>query len=462
VAVAIILCAALLLGCFLAARRSPLVGLCAVLTVGYLFGIIRANLPNLGTYFLFDASALGLYSGLWTRPLTPVQRYKVSGLLPWLACLIGWPLLLFFLPIQGPFVQLLGLRAAVFFLPFLFLGAMLDEQELYNLAIWVAVLDLMALTFALLEFFIGVPYFYPRNSITKIIYDSNLRYLGGTLGSEVLRIPACFATSPHYGMAMVTSIPLLLGAWMQRHKQRWYGWLLISAVIAATVGTFMSASRAQTVIVIGLLVFWMVSSGMQPKFAVGWLAAMAITIFAVSQSPRLQRIFTIDNMGIVSQRVSVSVNDAILHRMQDYPMGNGLGGGGTPIPYFLTVEADPLLVLENEYSRIMLEEGIPGLALWLAFLAWVFLRRPARRSDPWKLGRRLAWFTSAAYFATGWIGLGLIYFIPGTALLFVSMGWLVSPQPVGYRIRVRPEAQPLPSSGFHAPDTILRDPTAIG
>lgn len=242
---------------------------------------------------------------------------------------------------------------------------------------------------------------------------------------------------------------------MQRHARAWHGWLLTAGIVAASVGTFVSASRTQTIILSCALAFAFISGGVRPKFAIVWLLAAAITIVAVMESPRLQRITTLEQPNYVDYRVSLSVNARIFELAQEYPLGNGLGGGGTNLPYFLAGDrSQPPPGLEDEYVRIMLEEGIPGLVMWLAFLAWVFMRNPAKRSDPWKLGRRLAWFCCGVYFATAWIGLGLFVFIPGAAMLFLLMGWLVAPQPIGYRLRV-PRGY-----GFRGPPS--RDPLVLG
>ena len=48
-------------------------------------------------------------------------------------------------------------------------------------------------------------------------------------------------------------------------------------------------------------------------------------------------------------------------------------------------------MMENEYARIGIEQGLPGLTLWVVFLGWVFLRRPGGAKDGWALGRLLGW-----------------------------------------------------------------------
>ncbi len=87
-------------------------------------------------------------------------------------------------------------------------------------------------------------------------------------------------------------------------------------------------------------------------------------------------------------------------------------------------------MMENEYARIVLEQGLPGLALWIAFIIWVFTRRSVPRSDPWFLGRRLARVATAAYFGAGLIGIGLLTAIPHTGLFLLLTGWIVVPPDV--------------------------------
>src|ERR1700682_325647 len=166
------LCIVALLGCFIAGGRSMVWGLGAVMTVGYGYGIVRANVPSPVMHFLFDAGATGFYLALITRGLKPEQRSRVNALQPWLVLLIGWPILLFFFPVQDPLIQLVGLRGQIFFVPFVLIGAMLEADEWYFLAKWLAVLNLAAFGFAVAEFLKGITAFYARNAMTEIIYAS--------------------------------------------------------------------------------------------------------------------------------------------------------------------------------------------------------------------------------------------------------------------------------------------------
>src|ERR1043165_60086 len=169
---AIILCFGAFLVCYLAGRRSLVSGLVFTLAVGYAYGIIRANLPEAFSHFLFDSAVVGLYLAQLFRTLTPAQQFRTQTLRPWLEFLIAWPLVLFVIPAQALPVQLVGLRGAIFFLPFVLIGARLEPEERFELASWLAALNLIVLAVAIAEFFVGVERFFPKNVVTEIIYKS--------------------------------------------------------------------------------------------------------------------------------------------------------------------------------------------------------------------------------------------------------------------------------------------------
>jgi hypothetical protein len=162
----------------------------------------------------------------------------------------------------------------------------------------------------------------------------------------------------------------------------------------------------------------------------GWLALLLGLGILVAHSPRLQRFRTLDAQ-FVGERASMSANSRFFTLVADYPLGIGLGAGGSVLPEFLQARIGHAPNLENEYSRILLEEGIPGLLTWIAFLFWVLFRKPVKPWEEWVLARKLAWFTCLLYFATAWTGIGLLVSIPGSALLFLMTGWIVAAQPSG-------------------------------
>jgi hypothetical protein len=408
--------------CYIAGRRSLVSGLIAMLSIGYVYGITRANLPETASYFIFDSAVLGFYAAQLFRPLTLALRLRVEALKSWMEFLIFWPLIVFFFPAQDLLVRLVGLRTSIFLLPFLLIGARLLPAERYKLALGLAALNLLALAFAGAEFFIGVTEFFPKNIVTRTIYKSN-----DVLGTGTLyRIPSCFANAHSYGGAMVITVPLLAGALLQYHKKQWRLTLLIMGLIAAVMGVFLSATRLNFVVIAVLIVVLTFSIKSKISYAVGWVVILAAIGWFVSGEARLQRVTDLQDTNFVAERISWSVNMGFFELAAKYPFGNGLGGGGSSMPYFLQDRVKDPVVMENEYARIMLEQGIFGLLLWLAFIIWLLTRRQGDHFDSWGQGRRLAWCACVAVWGTGLIGIGLFTAVPQTCLLLIMAGWLAA------------------------------------
>jgi hypothetical protein len=159
-----------------------------------------------------------------------------------------------------------------------------------------------------------------------------------------------------------------------------------------------------------------------------WLVLILFVGYMVSGDERLQRFTTLQDSEFLAERFGDSVNLSFLELVRKYPLGNGLGGGGTSVPYFLQDRIRNVVVMENEYARILLELGVPGLLMWGMFIGWVFTRHGIRRKDMFYFGRRLAYVACACIFATGLIGTGLFTAVPMTTLLLLLTGWVAAPE----------------------------------
>lgn len=424
---AVVFCLAAFVFSYLAGRRSLVASLCVLMTVGYAYGIVRANVPETFSHFIFDAAVVGLYATQLVRRPNAEERRRQRALSAWVTFLIVWPLLLFFVPVQTYEVQLVGLRGNIFMLPLIMLGARLKDEEVYKLALWLAVLNLLAFAVAGAEYFFGLERFFPHNQVTDIIYRGAVdEDYANPDRSTALRIPSTFTSAHAYAGMMVMTLVFLIGAWARRQEfGRWQGRLLNASMVASILGVFMAAARSP-VIILGVILLTVFLTGRLKVH--GWVSLVLILAgvgWAISSEARLQRFTTLSDVDYLGQRVSWSVNESFLDLAAEYPLGNGLGGGGTSMPYFLQSEVvAPTSYMENEYARIMLEQGLLGLCLWAAFIVWLFTRRLAHGSDPWYLGKRLAWATCLAFFCTGMIGKGLFTSIPGTALMLLSVGWI--------------------------------------
>jgi O-Antigen ligase len=404
-----------------AGKRSLGVGIVALLTFGYFYGIVRANLLTTFAHFIFDAAALGLVlSQKWTS-FQPAENKRLGALRMWLVILIGWPILLILMPFQPLLVSLVGLRGSIFFLPMLLLGARLKEKDLLQISAGFAALNVAAMAFAGAEYFLGVARFYPLSPVTLIIYASN------DVAGGFSRIPAIFANAHAYGGAMVASIPYLLGGW-ERASTRKTRLLAITAIIAAFFGVLMSATRLNFVTGVALLSFTMLGGRMKASRWVIFAVVVMVMGYLAVTNERFQRFKSLSDTDFVTERVHGSVNRTFFEILADHPMGNGLGGGGTSIPFFLEGQVKNPIATENEYTRILCEQGIIGLLLWICFVIWYLSRAgTAFAAGPWMTSRRAVWGLSAFVLCTSWIGNGFLTAIPGTTISLLGIGWTAAP-----------------------------------
>jgi hypothetical protein len=430
--ISIALCAISFIAVFQAARRSLIAGICTVLGVGYMYGIVRANLPDGFSHLLFDSGVLGLYAAQLWRPQPVWQGIRSQELQTWLLILIAWPILLFFSFRQDPLIQIVGLRGNIFLIPFILLGARLTGDDVYKLALWLSLCNLAAGVLAVVQFVVGVEPFFPHNAVTDIIYRSK-----DLADYTAYRIPSSFSSAHAYAGTMVMTIAIIAGAWVQPHFGKWQGRLLGAALIMAMLGVFMSATRVNALILFALVLTTVFSGRLPGAYRFRYLIVVAAVAYVVSGEERLQRFTTLQDPEFISERLAGSMNLTFFELAGRYPVGNGLGGGGTSVPYFLQNRIRNVVVMENEYARILLELGLPGLVMWGLFIAWIFTRRNIRRTDMFYFGRRLAYVACACCFAMGLLGVGLFTSVPGTTLTFLLTGWFVvrevrfAPAPAG-------------------------------
>ena len=419
--IAILLCILALIVTFWAGRRSLRVGLIVLLGIGYFYGILRANLLSTASHFIFDAALIGLFLSNCWKSTAPAQIRNSEPILYWLILLIGWPALVCLLPFQPLAVSLVGMRGNTFLLPALFLGSRLRDKDLLTIASGLSVLNLVALGFAVAEYFMGVQRFYPVSPVTMLIYVS------GDVGDGYFRIPAIFSTAHAYGGTMLVSLPLLFGAWMRSHS-RLQRLLSLTGVCAAVAGILLSATRTNFVLGCAALLVVFFTVRMKPTTRLAFILLVLAAGTASLTNVRFQRFKTLADTEAVAERIGGSVNRGFWEILMQYPLGNGLGGGGSSMPHFLHAAIRNPIGLENEYARIACEQGVIGLLLWGTFVAWFVCRAPvAFQKDSWQGGRRLAWFVSLFTLGTGLIGLGMLTSIPQTVLFLLNIGWSSTP-----------------------------------
>jgi hypothetical protein len=417
----IALCVLAYLTAYLAARRSLAWGLVAGLAWGYFYGIARANVMSPASHFIFDCSLFGCYTAqLFKRvPLETVHRSGALG--DWLTAISAWTFFVALLPFQTPLVTMVGLRGNYFFVPILLLASRLTEEEFQQICLGVAGLNVAAFGFGLAEYMYGIERFYPVSAVTEIIYKSR------DAGGGNYRIPAIFSNAHSYAGTMVGTLPALLTMSGVPSVSVVRKCIAITGSLAAMAGVLFANTRTNFVMAGVIVVGFLLLGKMRPALKFLMLGLIGVVVMVALSNDRFQRFRSLEDTDAVAGRFAGSVNRSFLEVLTEYPMGNGLGGGGTSVPHFLAHQVRRAISVENEYARIALELGIPGLILWTSFLIWLLVRGiTVNRNDPWRSGRRLTWISMFAGFTLALLGTGMLTAIPGTMMSFVWAGWLVT------------------------------------
>jgi hypothetical protein len=410
---------------FVLCQRSIGLGVLASFAIGYFSGVTRANYQSVATTFFFDGGVLGLYFSVFlghTFKFTQALRSSTGQIC---LLLVAWPAFLTLVPVNHFLVQLVALRGTIWLLPFVLIASQLKKKDFLTLAIGIAVLNLITLAVSSYLYVNGVPSLYPKNEVTRIIYNS------ADVAGGYFRIPSTFLSAHAYGGTMVLSMPFLLGPLVNRQSSIFLKTLLAAGLIAAIFGVLMCAAR-QPLWALGLIVIatW-AQTGFSVKFGAALAVLVAIGLYLISTDERFQRGMTLDigdgDKMYTLNRVSNSINEGLLETFLKYPFGAGMGSSqGTNLPYFLAKDAPSEIGAENEYSRIQVDQGWVGLGLWLFFLYWCHF--PLPKSTDKEMGFYLSFLHSSTglFWATAFIGTGTLQSIPQSALMLTAMGIVVS------------------------------------
>jgi hypothetical protein len=413
----IVLCLLALFGTVAAGRKSLGFAFGSVLATGYLYGILRARVPDTACYFVFDCALIGFYAtqipAILSKRLPSVAFMRVAPL-------ILWPFFMLFVPFQDILIQLVGLRAAIFFLPCMLLGASADEKDLVAIARFAAAMNIVAFVFALLEYQFGIEPFFPRTAATQLIYESH-----DVASGLAHRIPATFVNAHAYGGTMVAVMPFLVSRWQAPAIARFEKNVIATGIVGGAIGTFMAGARTP-VVFLGIEVMVLaLSLKLSTRAKVGLVVLSAVVAWPVLQSDRLQRFTTLSDTEYVSARLEGSANLGVLETIYEHPLGAGLGSAwGTNIPHFLQDQAREQIGAENEFARIALEQSPVGLILWIWCITATLIRRPEPVSPRWAIGTRLFRIFVGVSWGAAIFGTGLLAAIPASGLILFQMGLL--------------------------------------
>jgi hypothetical protein len=317
-------------------------------------------------------------------------------------------------------IQLVGLRPMLIFVPMLVVGSRVARDDLDYLAPRVAWLNIAVLAVGAYEFVFGVEQIIPHNMMTEIVYQSADVIAGG---SAYKRIPATFIHAHVYGFMMLTSIPFVAHGLESERRVRL---ICAGGIGAAILGIFMCGARMPVVFVTLSTAYVLASSRVRTSTWFAFLAAGAIGLAAAMTNERLQRFETLADTDMVELRIRSSIDLDFFDLCAQFPFGSGLGRGwGTAIPYFMSNQGIPQIGAENEFSRIVIDTGIPGLVLWIIFFGWAMVQKDQSESSP--IMKMFAWPLTTLVIIGANLGVGLFTAIPVSPLLMLLIGVRTTP-----------------------------------
>ncbi len=417
-----------LFGVFVLCQRSIGLGLLGVFVVGYFSGIVRANFQSIATTFFFDAAIIGLYSSFLVGHTQTLARSIRSTNGQIVLLLLIWPLFLVLIPVNHFLVQLVALRSSIFLLPLVWIAIKLKRQDIAMLTRGFAVLNIIAALVGIYLYIYGVPALYPRNEVTRIIYNSK------DVVGDNFRIPSTFLSAHAFGCTMVLTIPYLVGMLVRMKTSVLDRALLSTGILSSIVGILLCAAR-QPLWILALFsaIAWL-QTGLSIRTGLVILFFGGICVYLGATNERFQRGFAltegqegtagyVEDKLFVFNRMYNSINEDLLDVFIKYPMGAGMGSAfGTSIPYFLAQYQPEFIGSENEYSRILVDQGWIGLGLWLLFVFKAHFPLPSTVAKDDSLLFRMLHSNTMIYWATAFIGTGTLSSVPASAVLLTSMG----------------------------------------
>jgi O-antigen ligase len=173
--------------------------------------------------------------------------------------------------------------------------------------------------------------------------------------------------------------------------RRWYGQILAGLVLLGSIYVlFISQVRSAQIKLALALGIWVVTLGLHykakpllPLVAFSLVASLLISLFIGFADPKFSaataRIQSLENFSAVWEHRSSGTYESIVEIIKRAPFGTGLSrvGAGSG-PFVALIDANPYFgrvwsFADNLYKALLIEIGIPGLIIYLAFLFLITL-----------------------------------------------------------------------------------------
>jgi len=425
---------------------------CVLLYMGLVDGVLKLKtgdeLADLGR----DALLYAVVAGLAFRSHGPLRLPALSGwVLAWTAVI----LVQLAHPDNGPVQHsVASLRQHLEFVPLFFVGfAALRTLGSLN-ALFALLLAVSAVNGAVAAYQWtltpdGLAAWGPG-------YDDLLqsRTFADADGEARIRPPGLGSDMGFAGLMGATAIPGGIALLLTFRRRRWPLALIVVGLIGALLGILTSQSRAAviTAVVAALAMLGLMAVGGQARRSLIGLslaaALVGITVIAISSrdSETFQRYKSIVPSKAASTTVDARAGTwaQIPAYMREIPFGAGIGSVGSAAGLWDNRKVAGRLNAESQFNFLLVEAGIPGLAVFLGFQAalfWAIVSGLRRERDPPTVVLLAAVAAPLFGYAVNWlVGINTT-FTPNAAYLWLAAGvisyWLVARHRSAARTSIR-------------------------
>jgi O-antigen ligase len=222
---------------------------------------------------------------------------------------------------------------------------------------------------------------------------------------DQIRYSGAGADPNEMGLMLAISLPMSYYL-LRTRRTTWSGFLWLLAMPLCIAGTILTVSRGAFLSTIGALIsisIWHVTSASRMRFA-PLIAGAVLLVAGLSFAPKadLERIGSIEGelaSGRIGKRARLWKAGMVL--IEKYPL-TGVGAG--TFAYAVEPLIGRELAAHNTYVSVLVEDGIPGLAIFVLVLATLLITAMHFNSP-----ERFLWLTAVAIWCIGVGGLTFEY-----------------------------------------------------
>lgn len=408
-------------------------------------------------FFVKDVIALMTYLSmfsLWRRGRLPVFRPHFAK---WLLIFVALGIIQIFNP-HSPhiFYGLLGFKLYFFYVPMMFAGyaymrGETDLQKFLQLNMWITI---VVSGLGIAQSVLGLSFLNPAQLAPELQNLGHLVRVSPLTHIAVSRPTSVFVSDGRFAQFLTMMFLLGFGAiGYTVLKKQAKPILLLCAVGITTVAALMTGSRSAFVSLIGnsiVLVaafYWGIPERMRRSLRIGravrrivFASAAAITLLILlfPEEFNARWSFYSETLSPTSSASEFSYRSwqyplatfTSVFRQPNWFLGNGIGTTSLGVQYVAGVieQQKPEIGAESGYGELILEFGVLGLVLWIAWTGSLLrenwrIVRTLRNTRGFPIGFALFWF--AAYLLVFYVFYGLVAYqnyLPNAYLwLFVGI-----------------------------------------